>query len=192
MLSMWVMYAMEEKEPPVEDLGRLRLSMMVRRVHQEQSSIGWENFLCGRLTSGLVRVQEWWNTEIGGGNKRRSRDPEETVVLALANCLLFRYKLWRFRCEEVLKRERPTKERCLLEDVRLLRGRIADIGASDRALFDERNVPRAGGDLERMEEWTRAVRGSIKRMESKNRAGHKDLKSYFGREWENNASGNEK
>ena len=64
------------------------------------------------------------------------------------------------------------------------------MGASDRAMFEERNIPKAGGDLERMQEWIRAVRGSMKRMEGRSRSEHGDVRSYFGRTWVRKAGDN--
>ena len=190
-LAMWVMKMMKGEVPQVEDLGRLRLTMMVRRCHQDQSSIGWENFLCGRIAKGVVRMQEWWESEVGRSEGERMKDPKETVVQAMANCLVFRHELWRRRCEEVLMEERPTRERMLLDEIEELKGRVAEVGASDRALFEGRAVPKSGEDLEQMREWVRAVRGAMER--AKNSCGEQscDLRSYFGRGWKESERGNE-
>ena len=40
--------------------------------------------------------------------------------------------------------ERPTRERMLLEEIEDLKGRVEEVGASDRALFEGRTVPREG------------------------------------------------
>ena len=191
MLAMWVMSMMKGEVPPVEDLGKLRLTLMVRKCHQDQTSTGWENFICGRLAEGVVRLQEWWELEVGRPESGRSRDSTETVVQAMANCLVFRHELWRTRCAEVLMTERPTREKILLEEIGSLRGRVEEVGAADRALFDENAVPKGGDDLERMREWVRAVRGSIERMRNRCEGQSCDLRSYFGRRWEVGERGKE-
>ena len=108
-------------------------------------------------------------------------NPGETVAQAVAYGLLHRYDLWKIRCSEVLKIERPAEERCILEEVKELKGRASDVGAGDRALFAERTLPEEGGDLGRMKEWVRAVRGSIRRREEIEQSEHNDVRSYFGR-----------
>ena len=80
--------------------------------------------------------------------------------------------------------ERPTREKILLEEIGSLRGRVDEVGAADRALFEENAVPKSGDDLERMSEWVRAVRGSIERMRIRSEDRSCDLRSFFGRRWE--------
>ena len=99
----------------------------------------------------------------------------------MAWAMVYRYELWRLRCTEVMRVERPAKERCLLEEVGRLRERITEVRANDRGLFEERNIPKEGDDLARMKEWVRSVQGSIERSERIERATHRNIGSYFGR-----------
>ena len=78
-------------------------------------------------------------------------------------------------------REQPRRERILLEEIESLRDRVAEVGAADRALFEESAVPKSGEDLERIREWICAVRGAMKRMKNSSGDGSWDLRSYFGR-----------
>ena len=80
--------------------------------------------------------------------------------------------------------ERPTREKMLLEEIESLRGRVDEVGAADRALFEENAVPKGGDDLERMSEWVRAVSCSIERMRVRSDNQSCDLRSFFGRRWE--------
>ena len=190
-VAMWIMKMMEGVVPPLEDMGRLRLTMLVRKCHQDQSRVGWENFLCGRLAKGCVRLQEWWEFEVGRPESGRSRDATETIVQAMANCLVFRHELWRARCTEVLTKERPTREKLLLEEIGRLRDRVEEVGAADRAMFEESAIPKGGDELERMKEWVRAVTGSMERMRNRSEDQSCDLRSYFGRRWEGSERGEE-
>ena len=99
----------------------------------------------------------------------------------MSNAMVHRYEIWKVRCVEVLKVERPIEELGVMKEVAELSGRAMDVSAGDRALFAKRNVPKPGGDAVQMKEWVRAVRGSIKRREKIEQLNQRDLRTYFGR-----------
>ena len=102
------------------------------------------------------------------------------MAQALAYGLLHRHELWRLRCEEVLRKERPAEERQAWEAVCKLRERAMEVGAADRSLFERRNAPAEGGDLVKMSEWVRSVKNSIGRKEKLELKGQRRLDTYFG------------
>ena len=79
-LAMWIMETVKGRQPPLEEMGTLRLNMLVRGQYQRQAGIGWRNFADGRAAQGVVRLQEWWQREVGEASGEKCGDARETVA----------------------------------------------------------------------------------------------------------------
>ena len=163
-IAMWIMKAFVGEKPGLESEGRRKSDQIVTRAYRKQESVGWENLAKGRAVTGVVAIQEDWK-ERGEAQLGRKEDARETVARSLAYVMLYRKEIRKARCEEVLKIELPVEKAELYLQIVEFTERRNDVVARDRGLFEDRNVPKPEDDLNRMKQWLRGVKGSIKRRE---------------------------
>ena len=162
-----------------EKLHPLRLHMMVSRLYDRQAVIGWEHLLKGRVAVGMEELQDWWKRYKGNTGTEDKSDSRETVTRALAYGMLYRYEAWKVRCKRLADNILPAKRRVLLKRVEEMCRRELDVGAEDRNMFSDRNVPKCGDTEEAMEEWLRGVENYILRRERKEQAENRKIVDYL-------------
>ena len=71
------------------------------------------------------------------------------------------------------------QQRTLVAEIRLLQERKNDVGAKDRGLFLKQNIPRAKEGVDRMQQWVRSVRNSIRRRAAAEKRTNRKIGEYF-------------
>ena len=74
----------------------------------------------GKGNRGLVELQRWWGKYYAKG-KKKDRDEKSVVVKVLGLAVLFVYKIWKERCEEMLKVALPAKQQMQWDEIKELR-----------------------------------------------------------------------
>ena len=174
-LANWIMVVLGGKTPVLESLQPLRLHQRVKLQFERQAQVGWEELTNGRVAKGMEGLQSWWEDYRYGKAREVRRDPRETVAQTLTYSLLCKYELWKLRCNVVVEKALPVEERILWGEVEKLRGKKYEVGARDRGLFLERNIPKKKDAKEKLKEWVRSVTGSMARFAEKERRSHRGI-----------------
>ena len=115
-----------------------------------------------KVAKGLVAVQEDW-ADRGKQEQGRKEDAKETVAQTMPYGMLFRNKLWKLWCQEVVKIELPAEKKMIQERIAGLKERSTEVSLRDQKLFEEQNVPGNKDSLDRMVQGMRSVENSIER-----------------------------
>ena len=123
-----------------------RQPVNLRRCYEAQDNIGWEHFLCGRLS------KSWGSTRpVTEGHKNQS----EWVKVLAAFVLTYVKEKWDFRCRVYDGAVKTKERRDLLREAEVLwsRRKKVEILAQDGYLFDEENRPSDSWSATRLRRW---------------------------------------
>ena len=67
----WFIKVIHGETPGWEEVSPLGLNQTVKRAYEDQTSIGWGNFLRGRVSDRMINVQAKWNGEFGEKGMRK-------------------------------------------------------------------------------------------------------------------------
>ena len=111
------------------------LILQLQVLIKNQSDIGWDNFILGRVTF------QWENIAFQKDKKKKT---QETTAFEKIWQAIFRYvaELWQVRCEFVAEVSEREEQRTLDEQITILKEYdFTVLPRSDRLLFDTKNVP---------------------------------------------------
>ena len=111
------------------------LKFQLQVLIKNQSEIGWDNFILGRI------IFNWENFAF---QKETKKKIEETTAFQKIWQEIFRYlaEMWRVRCAFAAEVSESEKKRSLDEQICILKEYdFTVLPRSDRLLFDSKNVP---------------------------------------------------
>jgi len=103
-LGFWIIEVASGGTLELERVVSLSLEQRVKRAHYERNLIWWGNFLRGRAERKMLYVQNWWDTIKGYGRSKKKSKVKTGVVETMVYATMFAYKIWKVRCEVVMKK----------------------------------------------------------------------------------------